>query len=252
MRSTGTGWARRSSWRWPAARRTIGIDWRRTWRRSRAWRGSSCNCRRLRSQRCRSLDRRGAPDHNVAGLSQAADAAARRACYDLRQRRRGCFGDRYGRAGDWSGPQRRLDRWPDGRSRCVSVYISRVARRGRLSLGLPLIAAGGICRSEDGERCFDAGARPVRCASPLRGRSGRRQVGRRTARCVIGHPSPVRRRPSPHHHPHRKRERKGLAQVAVDADFGDLALLQLSQAEFDVVALPPRAEHIGITSYRYS
>ena len=36
-----------------------------------------------------------------------------------------------------------------------------------LSLGLPLIAAGGICRAEDAERCFDAGAVAVQIRSLL-------------------------------------------------------------------------------------
>ena len=36
-----------------------------------------------------------------------------------------------------------------------------------LSLGLPLIAAGGICRAEDAERCFDAGAVAVQVRSLL-------------------------------------------------------------------------------------
>jgi len=34
-----------------------------------------------------------------------------------------------------------------------------------LGLGLPLIAAGGICRAEDAERCFDAGAVAVQIRS---------------------------------------------------------------------------------------
>ena len=36
-----------------------------------------------------------------------------------------------------------------------------------LSLGLPLIAAGGICRTQDAERCFDAGAVAVQIRSLL-------------------------------------------------------------------------------------
>ena len=36
-----------------------------------------------------------------------------------------------------------------------------------LSLGLPLIVAGGICRPEDIERCFDAGAVAVQIRSLL-------------------------------------------------------------------------------------
>jgi dihydroorotate dehydrogenase len=36
-----------------------------------------------------------------------------------------------------------------------------------LNLGLPLIAAGGICRAEDAERCFDAGAIAVQIRSLL-------------------------------------------------------------------------------------
>ena len=36
-----------------------------------------------------------------------------------------------------------------------------------LSLGLPLIAAGGICRPEDAERCFGAGAVAVQIRSLL-------------------------------------------------------------------------------------
>jgi dihydroorotate dehydrogenase len=36
-----------------------------------------------------------------------------------------------------------------------------------LSMGLPLIAAGGICRAQDAERCFDAGAVAVQIRSLL-------------------------------------------------------------------------------------
>ena len=120
------------------------------------------------SQRRRGLDRRGPPRHDAAAAGQIADVARRRARRHLRQRRRRCAGDRQRADGGGSGC--RTARWSRGRWLARSRFRLRCtgcARSPRWSLGLPLVAAGGICRPEDAELCFAAGAAAVQVRSLL-------------------------------------------------------------------------------------
>ena len=116
MRWIGDGWARRSSWRWQAARRTIGAAGGPAGRGAKRG-GIELQLPRVarRSDAC-SLDRRGAPDHDVADLGQverSARVALAATCASAAR----CFW--------WS----ERARWRRTRTRGISIDARRRARR---------------------------------------------------------------------------------------------------------------------------